>query len=52
MLAWTTAFFVLLDAIVAVLVVNLAHLFLAEDLVGFGYLDKLPTCLIVATVKR
>jgi hypothetical protein len=48
-LAWATALLVLLDAIVAVLVVNLACVLFDKDLVGFSYLDELSTCLIVAT---
>jgi hypothetical protein len=37
---WPTAFLVLLDAVMAVLVVYLARLFVSEDFIGFGYCDK------------
>jgi hypothetical protein len=49
LLAWTAALLVLLNTVVAVLVVDLTSLFLAEDFVGFGYLDELFTRLIVTT---
>lgn len=49
LLAGTAALLVLLDAFVAILVVDLASLLLAEDFVGFGYFNKLLVCLVVAT---
>jgi hypothetical protein len=49
LLARTAAFSVLLDAVVAVLVVDLAGLFVDEDLVGVGYRDELLRSFIVAT---
>lgn len=49
LLAWTAAFSVLLDAVVAVLVVDLACLFVDEDFVGVGYGDKLLGGFVIAT---
>jgi hypothetical protein len=51
-LAWTAALLVLLNALVAVLIVDLACLLLAQDIVGFSYLDELLTRLIVATMDH
>jgi hypothetical protein len=52
LLAGAAALLVLLDAIVAVLVVYLAGLLLAEDFVGFGYFDELLTCSFVAAESK
>lgn len=48
-LAWTVALLVLLDAIVAVLVVDLACLLDAEDIVRFGDCDELLVCSLIST---
>jgi hypothetical protein len=48
LLAGAAALLVLLDAIVAVLVVDLASFFFREDFVGFGYFDELLACCFVA----
>lgn len=43
------ALLVLLDTFVAILVVDLAGLLNAEDIVGFGDCDELLICSIVST---
>jgi hypothetical protein len=48
-LARTAAFSVLLNAVMAVLVVNLAGLFVDKDLVGVGYRDELLGGFVIAT---
>lgn len=50
MLARTTALFVLLNALMAVLVIDLACFFLDEDFVGFCNLNEFLVCFFVATV--
>ena len=47
-LTGTVALLVLLDTFVAVLVVDLAGLLNAEDIVGFGDSDELLVCSIVS----
>jgi hypothetical protein len=49
LLAWAAAFPVLLDAVVAVLVVDLASLFVDKDLVGVGYRDELLGGIVITT---
>lgn len=49
LLSLSTTLLVLLDAIVAVLVIDLALFFVAQNFVGFGYLDKLLVCGFVST---
>jgi hypothetical protein len=49
LLAWAAALLVLLNTVVAVLIVDFASLFFAENFVGFGYLDKLLARLLVTT---
>lgn len=49
-LARTTTLFVLLNAFMAVLVIDFACFFLNEDFVGFGNLNEFLVCFFVATV--
>ena len=51
-LAGAVALLVLLNAIVAVLVVDLACLLDAEDVVGFGNRDELGIRRLVSTKRR
>ena len=51
-LAGTVALLVLLNAIVAVLVVDLACLLDAEDVVGFGNRNELGIRRLVSTKRR
>jgi hypothetical protein len=51
-LAGAVALLVLLNAIVAILVVDLACLLDAEDVVGFGNRDELGICRLVTTEMR
>jgi hypothetical protein len=51
-LARTAALLVLLDAFVAVLVVDLAGFLTTQDIVGFGDFDKLLICGFVSTSCR
>lgn len=48
-LARAVALLVLLDAVVAVLVVDLAGFFDAEDIVGFGDCNELCVCSFIST---
>jgi hypothetical protein len=49
LLAWAATLLVLLDAVVAVLVVDFAGFFFGEDFVGFGYFDEFLAGGFVAT---
>jgi hypothetical protein len=49
LLGTTATPLVLLDAIVAILVVYAAHLFVNENLVRFGYRDELVVCGFVSS---
>lgn len=48
-LAWPATLLMLLNAIMAVLIVDLARFLVAEDLVGFSYLNKFLVCCLIAT---
>ena len=48
-LTWTVALLVLLNTLVAVLIVDLACLLDAENIVGFGDCDKLLVCRLIST---
>jgi hypothetical protein len=52
LLARTTTLFMLLNAFMAILVVDLARVFVDEDFVRFGYLNEFLVRLFVATVTR
>lgn len=52
LLSLPSTLLVLLDALVAILVVDLSLFFVAEDFVGFGDLDELFARCIVATSVR
>lgn len=52
LLARASTLLMLLNAVMTILVVDLASLFVAEDLVGLGYLYELFACGVISTGSR